>query len=280
MEVDGGRAGVLAHPLAGVAGPALRVMPLDVFDDLELLLGLVGAVAAEEGVLVGVGQVMVAQAGCPAESPPAGVADVGLLLAVLLQVGLEEEAGLEGLAALLADEGSGLPVPCLLVHPQGVRPVGAVLALVAAVRLQACGGREGDGTRTRGLFPPSHRSCHPCNKSISSQRLPTIPYRVSRHPKTPHSQSTTQCLGSAPPHLPSHTGAPYPAHPHTRTCCLPAAGGPPLPPPGPSVAKEARSWGPHSPNTLSDDPQPVPGGQHSPVCFVMWYLSWFTHLHL
>lgn len=135
VEVDGRCAGVLAHPLAGIASPMLRVMPLDVFDDLELLLGLVGAIAAEEGVLVGVGQVMVAQASRPAESSPADIADVRLLLTVLLQVGLEEEAGLEGLATLLTDEGASLLVACLLVHPQGVCTVGAVLTLVTAVRL-------------------------------------------------------------------------------------------------------------------------------------------------
>lgn len=165
MEVDGGCAGVFAHPLAGVASPALGVVPLDVFDDLELLLGLVGAVAAEEGMLVGVGEVMVPQASRPAESPPAGIADVRLLLAVFLQVGLEEEASLEGLSALLADEGTRVPVSCLFVHPQCVRPVGAVLTLVTAVRLQPCG--NGDSAGVKGMLSVSHSpstgSQHPNN---------------------------------------------------------------------------------------------------------------------
>lgn len=173
MEVDSGCAGVLAHPLAGVTSPVLRVMPLDVFNDLELLLGLVGAVAAEEGVLVGVGQIVMTQASCPAESPPAGIADIRLLLAVLLQVGLEEEASLEGLATLLADEGAGIPVPCLLVHPQGVRPVGAVLTLVAAVRLQACSDGEGVGMRVQ--CPLSCGLCLPHN-GVSLQGPPHTHY--------------------------------------------------------------------------------------------------------
>lgn len=145
MQVDSERAGVFAHPFAEVPlCPALLTMvPLQVFDHLELLLGLVAAEAAEERVLVGVGEVMVPQASRPPEAPVAHVADVRLLLAVLLQVSLQEEAGLEGLPALLADEGAGLPVARLLVDPQGVGSVGAVLALVALVRLDACrGSRE------------------------------------------------------------------------------------------------------------------------------------------
>lgn len=107
-------------------------------DHLEFLLGLVAAEAAEEGVAVSVGEGMMAQASSPAESTVAHVAHVGLGLAVLAEVGAQQEACLEGLAALLTHEGPCFPVPCLLVHAQCISTVGAVLTLRTLVWLQSC----------------------------------------------------------------------------------------------------------------------------------------------
>lgn len=145
MQMDRERAGVFAHPFAEVSlcPTLLTMVPLQMLDHLELLLGLVAAVAAEERVFVGVGEVMVPQASCPPKAPVAHVADVRLLLAVFLQVSLQEEAGLESLPALLADERAGLAVAGLLVDAQGVGAVGTVLALVTLVWLDTCvGSRE------------------------------------------------------------------------------------------------------------------------------------------
>lgn len=61
---------------------------------------------------------------------PAGVRPT---VRVLLQVGLQDEAGFEGFAALLADVRSDVAVLRVPVSAQGVRSVGAVLALVTAV---------------------------------------------------------------------------------------------------------------------------------------------------
>ena len=144
VQVHRGRGGVFAHALVGVS--LVRVVPAHVLDHLEFLLGLVAAEAAEEGVAVGVGEGVMAQAGSPAESPVAHVAHVGLGFAVFAQVGAQQEARLEGFAALLTHEGPSFPVPCLLVHAQRVGPVGAVLTLGTLVWLQSCGTGEGQGT--------------------------------------------------------------------------------------------------------------------------------------
>lgn len=56
---------------------------------LELLLGTVGAVEAAEWQLISVGEVVVAEAGRPAETLPAHGAHIRPLLAVLLLVRLE-----------------------------------------------------------------------------------------------------------------------------------------------------------------------------------------------
>lgn len=113
----------------------IRVVPAKVLYHLEPLPGPVAAVQALVGLLVGVGEVVVLQAGGPAEGLGAHVADERPLLAVLHLVGLEQEARLEGLAALLADEGARVAVARLLVHAQSVGPIGAILALVTRVRL-------------------------------------------------------------------------------------------------------------------------------------------------
>ena len=213
---------------------------------------------------------MVPQAGRPAESPPAGVADVRFLLAVFLQVGLEEEAGLEGLAALLADEGARVPVSRLLVHPQRVRPVGAVLTLVAAVRLQPCG--SGDSAGDKGMVSvspsPSMGSQRPRNGpkdppcTLSLVLVPTLlqaPYGspISEAPGvcvTPlFLSSSSRHWGAAPGHCPQ----PMSMQTHTEHClrCL---------------TWEAWSWVYAAPWPSPASSAPWP---HSPVCFVMWYLS-------
>lgn len=106
------------------------------FHHLELLLGPVWAVLAEKRLLVGVGEVVVAQSCRPAEAALAHVADVGLVLAVLLEVGFQQEACFERLATLLADEGADLAVTSLPVDAQRVGSVGAVVAFFALVWLQ------------------------------------------------------------------------------------------------------------------------------------------------
>lgn len=137
-------AGVFAHTLIWVS--LVRVVPAHVLDHLEFLLGLVAAEAAEEGVAVGVGEGVMAQAGSPAESTVAHVAHVGLGLTVLAEVSAQQEACLEGLATLLTHEGPCFPVPRLLVHTQGISPVGAVLTLRTLVWLQSCRTGQGQGT--------------------------------------------------------------------------------------------------------------------------------------
>lgn len=144
MQVHRGSGGVFAHTLVWVS--LVGVVPAHVLDHLELLLGLVAAEAAEEGVAVGVDEGMMAQASSPAESTVAHVAHIGLGLAVLAEVGAQQETCLEGLAALLTHEGPCFPVPCLLVHAQGVSPVGAVLALGTLVWLQSCRMWQGQET--------------------------------------------------------------------------------------------------------------------------------------
>lgn len=78
----------------------------------------------------------------------AHVAHIGLGLAVLAEVGAQQEACLEGLATLLTHEGPGFPMPCLLVHSQGISPVGAVLTLRTLVWLQSCRSWQGQRTIT------------------------------------------------------------------------------------------------------------------------------------
>lgn len=81
MQVHRRGGGVFAHTLVWVG--LVRVVPAHMLDHLELLLGLVAAEAAEEGVAVGVGEGMMAQASSPAESTMAHIAHIGLGLTVL-----------------------------------------------------------------------------------------------------------------------------------------------------------------------------------------------------
>lgn len=110
-------------------------MPLQVFHHLELLLGPVAAVEAVVGLLVGVGQVVVLQASHPAKGLGTQSAHKWALLTVLLLVGLEQEACLEGLAALLADEGAHITMAGFPVDTQGIGPVGAILTFLTCIWL-------------------------------------------------------------------------------------------------------------------------------------------------
>lgn len=135
MQVHCGGGGVFAHTLVWVS--LVRVVPAHMLDHLEFLLGFVAAQAAEEGVAVGVGKGMMAQASSPAESTVAHITHVGFGLAVLAKVGAQQEARLEGLATLLTHESPCFSMPCLPVHTQCISPVGAVLTLRTLVWLQS-----------------------------------------------------------------------------------------------------------------------------------------------
>lgn len=135
MQVHRGGGGVFAHTLVWVS--LVRVVSAHMLDNLELLFGFVAAETAEEGVAVGVGEGMMAQASSPAESTMAHVTHIGFGLAVLAEVGAQQEACLEGLATLLTHEGPSFPVPGLLVHPQGIGSVGAVLTFGTLIWLQS-----------------------------------------------------------------------------------------------------------------------------------------------
>lgn len=102
---------------------------------LKLLLGLVGAVSAAEGLLPGVGHVVVPESCRPAESPLAEAAGVRATAAVLMLMGLEHERRLEGLAALLTDVRARVAVPRVLMTSQGIGSVCAEVALVTGVWL-------------------------------------------------------------------------------------------------------------------------------------------------
>lgn len=131
-----GSGGVFADTLVGVG--LVRVVPTHVLDHLELLLGLIAAEAAEEWVAIGMGESMMSQSSSPAESTVANIANVGFGLTVLSEVGAQQEASLECLAALLTHESPCLSVPCLPVYTQCVSSVGAVLTLRTLVWLQSC----------------------------------------------------------------------------------------------------------------------------------------------
>lgn len=111
-----------------------RVVSLQVLDHLELLLGPVGAVSAAEGLLLGVGHVVVPESRRPSEGPLAEAAAVRATAAVLMLMGLEHERRLEGLAALLADVRARVAVPRVSVTSQGIGSVCAEVTLVAGVR--------------------------------------------------------------------------------------------------------------------------------------------------
>lgn len=135
MQVHCGGGGVFAHTLVWVS--LVRVVSAHMLDNLELLFGFVAAETAEEGMVVGVGEGMMTQASSPAESTVAHVTHIGLGLTVLAEVGAQQEACLECLATLLTHEGPCFPVPGLLVHTQGIGPVGAVLTLGTLIWLQS-----------------------------------------------------------------------------------------------------------------------------------------------
>lgn len=130
-------------------------MPLQVLDHLELLLGPVGAVSAAEGLLLGVGHVVVPESRRPPEGPLAEATAVRATAAVLMLMGLEHERRLEGLAALLADKRAGVAVPGVVVTSQGIGSVCTEVALVAGVRLVSFRGEIGRGSHV----PPVTLNC-------------------------------------------------------------------------------------------------------------------------
>lgn len=114
------------------------MMPLQMLDHLELLLGSVGAVATAERLLLGVRQVVMSETRRPPESLLAQTARVWPVVAVLALVGLQYEASLEGFAALLANIRAHITVLCVAVCAEGVCSVGAVVALITGIRLLSC----------------------------------------------------------------------------------------------------------------------------------------------
>ncbi|KAM4730876.1 mitochondrial chaperone BCS1 [Anableps anableps] len=111
------------------------MVPLEMFDHLEPLLGPVGAVAAGERQPLRVGQEVMSETRRPPERFLAQSARVRSFVRVLLLVCLQDEAGFEGLAAFLADVRTDVAMLRVPVRAQGVRSVGAVLTLIAGVRL-------------------------------------------------------------------------------------------------------------------------------------------------
>lgn len=114
------------------------MVPAQMFHHLELLLGRVGAVATGERRLLGVRQVVMPETGRPPEGLLAQTACVRPPVAVLPLVRLQDETGLEGLAAFLADVGTQVRMLRILVSTKGVHSVGAVVTLVAYVGLLSC----------------------------------------------------------------------------------------------------------------------------------------------
>lgn len=135
MQMHGRGGGVFAHTLVRVS--LVRVVPSHMLDHLELLLGLVAAQPAEEGVAVSMGEGMMAQTGSPAESTVAHITHIRFGFTVLAKVGAQQEARLEGLAALLTHESPCFPMSRLPVHTQCISPVGAVLTLRTLVWFQS-----------------------------------------------------------------------------------------------------------------------------------------------
>lgn len=136
MQMHSGGGRVFAHALVWIS--LVRVVPAHMLDHLELLLGLVAAEAAEEGVTIGVGEGMMAQTGSPAKSTVAHVAHIRFGFAVLAKVGAQQEACFEGLSTLLTHESPCFSMSCLPVHTQCISPVGAILTLGTLVWLQSC----------------------------------------------------------------------------------------------------------------------------------------------
>lgn len=109
------------------------MVPPQMFDHLEPLLGSVGAVAAGERPPLRVGQEVMSETRRPPERFLAQSAGVRSVVRVLLLVGLQDEAGFKGFAAFLADVRSKVAVLRVAVCAQGVCSVGAVPTLVTAV---------------------------------------------------------------------------------------------------------------------------------------------------
>lgn len=117
------------------------MVPLQMLDHLELLLGSVGAVATAERLLLGVREVVMSETCRPPEGLVAQAARVRPIVAVLALVGLQYETGLEGFAAFLADVRAHVAVLRVPVGTEGIRSVSAVVTLITGMRLVPCRGR-------------------------------------------------------------------------------------------------------------------------------------------
>ena len=115
------------------------MVPLQMLDHLEFLLGSVGAVAAAKRLLFGVGQVVMPEACWPTESLLAQSTIVRSIVTVLPLVGLQYETSLEGFATLLADKRASVAVLRVPVHTEGICSVGTVVTFVTGIWLLSCG---------------------------------------------------------------------------------------------------------------------------------------------
>lgn len=116
------------------------MVPLQMLDHLELLLGPVGAVATAERLLLGVREVVMSETCRPPEGLVAQAARVWPIVTVLALVGLQYKTGLEGFAAFLANIGAHIAVLRVPVGTESICSVSAVLTLIAGIRLVPCRG--------------------------------------------------------------------------------------------------------------------------------------------
>lgn len=114
------------------------MVPLQVLDHLELLFGSVGAVAAAEGLLLGVREVVMSEPRRPPEGLVAQAARVWPVVAVLPLVSLQYKSSLEGFAALLADIRAPVAVLRVPVGTESISSVSAVVTLITGIRLVPC----------------------------------------------------------------------------------------------------------------------------------------------
>lgn len=114
------------------------MVPLQMLDHLELLLGSVGAVATAERLPLGVREVVVSQTRRPPEGLVAQAARIWPIVTVLTLVGLQYKSSLEGFAAFLADIWAHVAVLRVPVGTESIRSVSAVLTLITDIRFVPC----------------------------------------------------------------------------------------------------------------------------------------------
>lgn len=114
------------------------MVPLQMLDYLEFLLGSVGAVEAAERLLLGVGQIVMSESCWPTESLLAQSTSVWSIIAVLPLVGLQYETSLKGFATLLADVRACVAVLRVPVYTEGICSVATVFTLITGIWLLSC----------------------------------------------------------------------------------------------------------------------------------------------